>query len=250
MRKSDSLNDIEAKNSSIVQNGKLSLDNGKYYGKNIIDVQQTNAGDNLKTARKIQKVKEKTKGISEIVTKFAVLAVAGVSGIVGIETLTPSPIQAEISYVEAYDTEVFYNVSLSELADGLKIVLYNDFTNREQKIEEQMTEGVFENLQTNMKYTLVVKHGSKVLAKETLVTKTREETWDEPVEDEPLNEDPTQVPDGEDTGQQDDNQQPNLSDNESGETGNEDSGSSDTNEPTTSDDGSGENVDPTTGREG
>lgn len=200
MKKSFEHNDIEAKNSSIIQNGNISLDNGKNYGMNIVKTQPTIPDENQKTVRRIQKVKAKAQGVSEIIAKFAVLAVAGVGGVIGIDALTPSPIKAEISYVEAYDTEVFYNINLSELADNLKIVLYNDFTNREQKIEEQAWEGVFENLQTNMKYTLVIKHGSKVLAKQTLVTKTREE---EPVEEEP-NTDPTEeINVGDDSGQYD-----------------------------------------------
>lgn len=195
MRKSDLINDIEAKNDSIVQNGKLSLNNRANYAKNTIQLQPTKNDDNLKTAKKIQKVKEKTRSISDVVTKFAVIAAAGITGVVGIQELTPSPIKAEITYLEAFDSEVVYCVSLSEFDEGIKIVLYNDFTNREQTMEEAITEGVFENLQTNMRYTLVITHGTKILAKESLVTKTREQ---EEFYEEPIEEDPTQEPNSDD----------------------------------------------------
>lgn len=192
-------NDIEAKNNSIIQNGKLSLNNDKYFELNKTLVQPTTPRKNLETTQKIEKVKKKTQTISEIIAKFAVVAVAGVSGVVSLDVLAPPPIKAEISYLEAFDSEVVYCISLSEFDEGVKIVLYNDFTNREQTMEEAITEGIFENLQTNMKYTFVVKQGAKILAKETLVTKTREEElYEEPYEEdpyiEPINDDRTQRP--------------------------------------------------------
>lgn len=221
-------------------NGKVFFDNSKFFTKNDIIPQKTDYGNNLKTTEKIAKVKQKSESISQLLGKVAVVAVASVTGVVGISEIMPSAIKAEFSFVEAFDTEVVYCVDLSEYQEGIKIILYNDFTNREQDVEEQITEGVFENLQTNMQYTLVVKHGLRVLAKQTLVTKTREEEWEEEPYTEPIEEDPTQEPNLDDTGQEDLNlsdepngrEDPNLSDNPTGENYGDE-------EPVNEDDGTG-----------
>ena len=201
MKKSISQNDIEAKNDSLVQNGKLIFDTSKYMAKNDISPQKDKEEINVpKTVQKVEKVKEKTQTISQLLAKVAVVAVASVTGVVAVPELIPSSVQAEVVEFEHYetDTEISYYISLDEYVEGITIVLYNDFTNREQEVEEQMTEGVFENLKTNMQYTLAVKQGANILAKKILRTKTKEE-WekelreiygeDEPYEEEPIIED-------------------------------------------------------------
>ena len=192
MAKSGFQNDIEAKNNSIAQNGRVFLDNlsvneESFYKKNDIKPKNSAYGNNLKTARKIEKVKKKSETLADMLKKIAVIAAAGTTGVVGVGAVLPPPVTAEIQFLEGFDNEVFYAVGLDEFKDGVKIVLYNDFTNREQTMEKQFAEGVFENLQTNMQYTFVVKYGSKVIAKQTIVTKTEEQTSDDPNGNDPQN---------------------------------------------------------------
>ena len=180
MINSISQNDIEAKNNSMIQNSKISFDRWNYNYKNDIIPQKNNNEINAKPIRKIEQVKEKTKGISEILAKAAVIAVGAATGVIGTTAIMPPAVKAEIEYVEFSDTAVFYGITLEEMIEGAKIVLYNDFTNREQIIEEQSMQGVFENLKSNMKYTLAIKQGIKVLAQTTFTTAVHEEWQDEP----------------------------------------------------------------------
>lgn len=185
MAKSNSQNDIEAKNSSIVQNGRsfldsLSVNEENFYKKNDIKPKNSAYGNNLKAAKKVEKAKKTSETLSDFLKKIAVIAAAGVTGVVSVGAVLPPPVTAEIQFLEGFDSEVVYAVGLDDFKEGVKIVLYNDFTNREQTMEEQFAEGVFENLQKNMQYTFVVKYGSKVIAKQTVVTKTEENLSDEP----------------------------------------------------------------------
>ena len=156
-----------------------------------------------------RQVKTDAKQVASITSKIVAMVSAVMVGVVGADYILPdSSLQAEFSYVESYDTSVFYEVKFSEeLTDKseLVVVLYNDFTNREQSVQETMEEegmtfGHFENLKPNMSYSLEIRKGSYVLAKTKVRTMTEEEYNSKYGYEEPITED--------DTGQQ----TPNTSD--------------------------------------
>ena len=203
MKKSRDFNDIEPRNSS-VETSRNNLLSQKYISKNDISTQTTKVykSDNSASERKRENVKQKTENITDLVKKVALIvsatSIGVVSGIVEIPSITTS-IVAEIQEAEGFGEYVFYSVSLSEFEEGCKVVLYNDFTNREDVIEEPSASGVFEGVKENMYYTLAVKCGTKVLAKTQVYTRTeREEYSDDPTYEDPVTDDPTQGPNSDD----------------------------------------------------
>ena len=122
--------------------------------------------------RKVYNAKKKSKTFSKILAAFATVAASTVVYISGISPAFATNIKAQIVDTYAYETGIFYSVSIEEFNenDEIYVVLQNDFTNRKQKIESEKMEGNFENLQTNMTYQLKVKVGNKVLASKTIRT--------------------------------------------------------------------------------
>ena len=189
MKKTDQIyNDIQPKNSS-AQKDLSNFISSPYNSVNKIETKSAYTTDNNASARKTTKATKKAQNVSSIMTKFAVLFSATTLGIAGVSVLPTTSIVAEINEVEAFDSYVFYQISLNELADGVKVVLYNDFTNREQTVEENEWQGEFEGLKENMYYTLAVKKGNTTLAQKQVFTKTREEDINV---DDPTGADPQQ----------------------------------------------------------
>ncbi len=163
--------------------------------KNEIKLQSTPPSENIQTPEAIKKDDKKktsntkSKEVSQIVTKLVTVVSAAVIGVASVEALSPFSTDYEVFMDDCYATqnEINYNIYIEnknnkiddtqhgdiEFIDEFTVVLYNDFTNREKKFEGYYAEGVFEDLQTNMTYTLAVKIGNKTIATKTLKTYTR-----------------------------------------------------------------------------
>ena len=155
----------DIKNSSSVNNSKLL---SKTNDSNV------NTYKNYKSlnTRDFSSNKKKIKSLASIVKSFALIVSASIMGAIGISTMTSSTIVADKLYVEAYDTGVYYYCTLSDFDDNITVELKNDFTNRIEKVRDIYIDGCFDNLATNMKYTFVIKHGSKIIAQKEVVTKS------------------------------------------------------------------------------
>ena len=103
---------------------------------------------------------------------FAIVLTTVTTGIVGTPVLSGS-IKAEIKELQAYETGIYYCLSLSDYEEGLKVVLYNDFTNREEEVLDSFVSGCFENLAPNMEYTFAIKKGISIIVKTNIKTITR-----------------------------------------------------------------------------
>lgn len=77
---------------------------------------------------------------------------------------------AQIDSAWASETEIGYTVTVEE-GEELEIVVYNNFTNRTQKLEVGENIGVFENLQPRMEYTVAIKDDGEIVAKQKIKTK-------------------------------------------------------------------------------
>ena len=204
MRKVEGLNDIQPKNSSVC-GGNTFRGNPNLFGTNKIETQKTYNTTNLKAVQSIEKANKTSKSIGDLMKVVAVLFATTTTGIVSVGAIMPTDLpKVEISEVYAYENEVSYFISLDKYEDGLKIVLYNDFTNRQQELEEQSMEGTFENLQYDMTYTFAIKKGSNTIASQKIRTEkkpskqeqvsdypeTEEPIFsDEPIDEEPIEDD-------------------------------------------------------------
>ena len=195
MRNSKSFNDINPKNGSLEKSRNDFSVSSKNIPGNSVKVDDVYKVDNSVSARKIKSAKKKAKSISTLVKTFA-LAVSTVTlGVVGVEIASPPSVHAEFVELEATGDAVFYYVELDDIAEGVTVVLYNDFTNREQPVEEQGAGGAFEGLQKNMYYTIAVKQGSKTITKQKVFTKEYKSS-DGPTTEDPNNSDNPNTSDG------------------------------------------------------
>ncbi|MCR5553335.1 MAG: hypothetical protein K6F08_01115 [bacterium] len=165
-------NDISPKNSSAATGNKFD-GNQVFWGNNKIthDCEyKPNSAPNESARVK------KTKSLTNMFKTFAVMFSAVLMGSAGLGLITTSSVNVTFNDIYAYDNCVSYYISLSSYEEGLSVVLYNDFTNREEKVEENNIEieGVFENLAPNMYYTLAVKKGSSTIAKTSIYLKEYE----------------------------------------------------------------------------
>ncbi len=182
MRKVVNENDITPRNSSAGTENKFS-GNPYLYGINKLETQKTYAGTNLEREAKRQKATKSAKSFTDLIKAVAVVAAATTTGIVGVGSILPDNLpKVEISEVYAFENEVSYFVSLDKYEEGLKIVLYNDFTNREMEMDGSAMEGTFEELQVDMTYTFAIKKGLKTI-KSQKVTTRREEPFEEPYQE-------------------------------------------------------------------
>ena len=188
MKKSNVFNDISPKNSSLEKSRNDFSVSQKNMAGNSVKIDDVYKVDNERVARKIKRAKKKAKGISTLVKTFALAVSATTLGVVGVEVVSPPSVHAEFVELEAVGDAVYYYVELDDFAEGVKVVLYNDFTNREQPIEEQVGGGAFEGLQKNMYYTIAVVQGSKTITKQRVYTK-QPKLSDEPT-NEPITEEP------------------------------------------------------------
>ncbi|MBQ8468200.1 MAG: hypothetical protein IJ542_00395 [Clostridia bacterium] len=149
-----------------------------FYAPNKISIQSQPKTENDLKHKSAKK--NKAQDISKLITTFATMVSATVLGVVGVGALTKKPtITAKFQEVYAYESGVAYFLTLEGYnpGDDVYVVLHNDFTNRSQKVEEPEFQGVFENLQTNMTYTLLVKKGSTVLTSTKLRTVNQEDEY-------------------------------------------------------------------------
>ena len=205
MKQSKAFNNNQNNNSANLKSRNVFVGNTYESNKKQI-VSQTAPKTENDAEKKPEKVKKKPAEISKLVaiiataiTGTAIVTGAGIGGLI-----PTSPIKA--NYFEVFTSE--YDISYYAELDGYNleedevyIMLYNDFTNRTQKFEEQMMEGTFENLQPNMTYTIAIKHGNIVIASKVVKTVIQEdEYYDDTGQDEPITEDPTTSDGNEDQG--------------------------------------------------
>ena len=141
-----------------------------------IKPQEVYFSKNNETPKRVSSTK-KAQSLSTILKTFAIVATTTVLGVVSPISILPEATNIKVMELVSYDTGVFYMVSVSDHAQGLTVELYNDFTNRVQKIEEDFGEGQFEDLSPNMKYTFAIKKGLKVLYKKTVTTSREEQRY-------------------------------------------------------------------------
>ncbi len=123
-------------------------------------------------------IKKQTADLMTVMKTFAIVCSTAVIGVTGGLLPTGPKVEANIMELGYGDEGIFYFVTLSEYVDGVTVELYNDFTDRVNKVESVEADGFFENLAPNMRYTFAIKLGNKTLAKQTIVT--RYEEYDEP----------------------------------------------------------------------
>ena len=124
--------------------------------------------------------------LSKILTTLIAIVGASVAGIFGVGFLFVPTVRAEIAEVSVGEHEIYYYVMIENFNkdDEVYVVLYNDFTNRSQKVDaveysdspdyedNQTVEfgGAFEDLQVDMTYTLAVKQGTYTITSMVLKT--------------------------------------------------------------------------------
>ena len=130
---------------------------------------------------------KKAQEISSIVKTFAAVIGASMMGVAGISILpTPTKAKAIIEYTSSIN-EIYYYVELTDYVedDNYYIVLYNDFTNRTEQLEDNAIEGAFEDLATGMTYTLAVKQGNNIIASKTVKTGDQRQDYEPKPSDDP-----------------------------------------------------------------
>lgn len=102
--------------------------------------------------------KEKTKPKKSVISLSltSIIAVVGTVSIANGTIINKTPdIEATLD-VTTTSTTVDYEVVLSEFKDGVKVVLSNNFTNREVELTDTSSSGSIENLRPNSSYTISV----------------------------------------------------------------------------------------------
>ena len=172
MQKSNESNNLEIQSSH--SGNKISSNQSiKDYAPN--DITPKNA-DEVKNQKARELPKKKIKTTSKLVTTFVAMVSAVTIGAGGVTAIfAPLDVKASIESVFADETSVFCFVNVEEFADGLSLVLYNDFTNRVEIIEEAGSfEYYFENLAPHMSYTLEIKDDFKVYDSKIIITRFEE----------------------------------------------------------------------------
>ena len=181
MKKVESGNDITPRNDLVGGINRFG-GNPNLFGTNKIEIQKTYATPNLESAKKREKSVKAAKSLGDLIKAVAVVVAATTTGIVGVGSILPENLpKVEISEVYAFENEVSYFVSLDRYEEGLKIVLYNDFTDREQDMDGTAMEGTFEDLQVDMTYTFAIKKGSKIIESKKVVTRREEPYTEDPI---------------------------------------------------------------------
>lgn len=193
MKKSNVFNDIKQQRDAGVKSRNHYVQGSDYTKQNVIDNTDANC-INKNVGARYERTKKKAATTSDYIKKLATIVGASVLGIVGVKAIVPSGTKATFEEVYAYETGVYYSVHMDNYDDDVYVVLYNDFTNREEKVNEQSQSGVFEHLASNMYYTLAVKKGNRMLTKQQIYTKTERQTkenYDEPASQDPTNNNQT-----------------------------------------------------------
>lgn len=133
-----------------------------------------NENPKIKDVNKSHQVKSKK--VANVVKQAFFVAIAGGTVLgANIFGIAPNGLEIDRLFAMAGANEIFYEISLlseDEYCENVVVELYNDFTNRTHAMEYTFDEYVFEDLQTNMYYTLSVKHKNKVIFKVNLKTST------------------------------------------------------------------------------
>ena len=154
----------------------LALITHQDYKKNDVSTTSVDKIDNNVSSRRQEEVQKKSTAISSLIKTFALIASSVIIGVESLGLVSPPDIKAMFEYVEAYETGVYCEISLSEYQEGLTLVLSNEFTDRQQVIEEPEEDFnwyTFEDLKPNMHYTLSIVIGSHVLATTTVYTQDK-----------------------------------------------------------------------------
>ena len=214
-------NDISPKNSQAA-GGNTFSGNPSFYGPNKIETVNAYKTDNYE--KKATTAKKSSQSLSSMLKTFAIMVSAVLTGVAGVSVLPSSNIVAKVYDPYCYSSTLYYVVTLSDYEDGLTVVLYNNFTNREEQITQDRIEenyefledqeyeqerdgeergpngyifsGTFENLQPNMTYTLAVKKGLVTLSKKTFRFEEEKDDYEEddynqrPKDEYPTSDDP------------------------------------------------------------
>ena len=184
-------NDIKSNNDS---NLKKINDTGQKYSNHSMN--DTAKNDSYLQPEAKPPIKKKTQDLSKLITTFAAIVSATLIGISGIGDIFVQKATTKAIFYDVWASvnEVFCSFELENYDENEKysVVLSNDFTNRVQIIEDNAFEGWFENLQTNMTYTITIKQGNIAIASRTIRTTERKNESDEPI----TSDDETQNPSG------------------------------------------------------
>ena len=157
----------------------------KYTGNKLAENQK------FLTQEETKPIKKKPQEISKIVTAFTTIISASIIGISALDIL-PSGSTSKGQFIDIWTStnEVSYTVELENYDETYDyyVVIYNDFTNRSEKMEDNVQEGTFEELAENMTYTLALMQGNKVIASKTVKTGGRQQYYGQDKPD----DDPTQ----------------------------------------------------------
>ena len=118
----------------------------------------------------IEKVpEEKSSTLSHFLSSAAIFAAFTALIVPSIST---SDYSAEFLSLTASETSISYVVSIDNYSEGdeLVIVVYNDFTRREQTVAGAMYKGEEVGLKPNMYYKVAVVDGNKTILEQTLWT--------------------------------------------------------------------------------
>lgn len=169
-------NNIKSISDSILNSSSIK---SEYQRNNDILPRNVYKNDNLSVkAKEKEKAKKTTRveNLPSLLKSFAVMTVALATG-VGVINPIANTVSAELLEFGAYETGVYFVVSFSEYAEGLKAALFNSFTDREIEITDSFAEGHFEDLASNMQYTFVIKQDNSVLIKKTITTKSIDDKY-------------------------------------------------------------------------
>ena len=171
------INNINLNNGKPPNNTSIYNGNQKLCEKNNNRLTDYNREKN-KNEEKTSKNKEKSTKLSKLLT-FFVAAVAGTAiCVTGTESILPTTEKAKIECFSILDTSVYYFVEFEDFdehQENAKVVLTNDFTNREQEIKFSSYEGYFEDLKPNMYYTIRVLKNSSIVAEKKFKTLSTKE---------------------------------------------------------------------------
>ena len=169
----DQFNNNQATNSSCYTSRNKQSANFVGKSKNVV-VTQT-AVDEKNNLTRQKKKKNKSQELAKVITTFATMVSATIACVVGIETIFPTGPTITAEYFETWagETEISYSLFVEdydESYDNVYVVLYNDFTNRSQKLDSSEASGTFENLKKDMTYTIELKQGDNVVVSKNLRT--------------------------------------------------------------------------------
>ena len=117
---------------------------------------------------------EKSSTLSQLLSSAAILAAFTAFMIPAVST---SDYAAEFLSLTASETSISYVVSIDGYSEGdedLVIVVYTDFTRREQAVAGATFEGEEVDLKPNMYYKVAVIDGNKTILEQTLKTLAKE----------------------------------------------------------------------------